>query len=89
MAVVMFTRTSSTEFDRLSRLASKEARQAEIRLAEIRQAEIRQAVARPDERRAECWFYGPRDYFAQTKICSGKRHEEAWLVYSPRDRLSP
>jgi hypothetical protein len=86
MAVVMFTRTSSKGFDRLPRSASKEARQAELRQreAEIRLAELRQAVGRP-----ECWFYGPRDYFAQTKICSAKRHEEAWLAYSPSDRLSP
>jgi hypothetical protein len=58
----------------------------EIRLAEIRQAEIRQALARPPGG-ADCWFAGPRDYFAQTtiaqtKICSGKRHGEAWLVYA-------
>ena len=88
MAVVMVTPTSSTEFDRLSRLAQKEARQAEIRLVEIRIAQLRQEVDRPGHRRAECW--GPRAYFAQTKIsqtkiCSGKRHQDAWLIYSPRD----
>lgn len=88
MAVVMFTPTSSAEFDRLSRLAQKEARQAEIRLAEIRIAQLRQEVDRPGHPRAECW--GPRSYFARTKIsqteiCSGKRHKDAWLIYSPRD----
>jgi hypothetical protein len=77
MAVVMFTPTSSAE-----------ARQAEIRLAEIRIAQLRQEVDRPGHPRAECW--GPRSYFARTKIsqteiCSGKRHKDAWLIYSPRD----
>jgi hypothetical protein len=89
MAVGMFTRKPSNQFERLPRLASKEARQAELRAAEVRLAQRRQAVGRPDKRRAECWLYGPRDYFAQTKTCSGKRHEEAWLAHSPGDRLSP
>jgi hypothetical protein len=91
MAVVMFTRTSSEEVDRLPRSASKEPRQAELRQreAEIRLAQLRQAVGRPGERRAECWFYGPRDYFARKETCSRKRHDEAWLAYSPGDRLSP
>jgi len=91
MAVVMFTPTSSKEFDRLPRLASKEARQAELRQreAELRLAQLRLAVGRPGKRRADCWFYGPRDYFARTETCSGERHEEAWLAYSPGDRLSP
>jgi hypothetical protein len=74
-----------------STLASKEARKAELRQreAELRLAQLRLAVVRRGKRRADCWFYGPRDYFARTKTCSGKRYEEAWLAYSPGDRLSP
>jgi hypothetical protein len=78
MAVVLFTRTSSMELDGRSPLASKEARQAEIRLAQLPPV-----LERPGNPRAECW--GPRDYFARTTACSGKRYEDAWLIYSPRD----
>jgi hypothetical protein len=89
MAVGMFTRKPSNQFDRLPRLASKEARQAELRAAEVRLAQRLQAAGLPDKPRPECWLNGPHDYFAQTKICSGQRYEGTWLAYSSGDRLSP
>jgi hypothetical protein len=83
MAVVLFTLMSRSEFDGLSPLTPKEVRQVKARLAEIRLAQLPPAVERPGNPRAECW--GPRDHFARAMTCSGKRHEDAWLIYSPRD----
>jgi hypothetical protein len=73
---VVLERKPSNPFEHLPQLASK--------------AEVRATVGRPDKvdvlRRTECWLYGPRDYFAEAKICFGERGRVAWLAYSPRER---
>ena len=52
-------------------------------------AEVRAILGPPDRvevlRRAECWYYGPRDEFTEAKLCFGERGRLAWFAWGNRE----